>query len=87
MSTGGRVFPSVTGGGLTRAATAIFDAQQAKRARALQERQISISEQSLALQQFGQLQSFLDPNTTIGDLLPSQLALFQRAHGVSTEGI
>lgn len=87
MSTGGRVFPSATGGGLTRAATAIFDAQQAKRARALQERQISISEQSLALQQFGQLQSFLDPNTTIGDLLPSQLDLFQRAHGVSTEGI
>lgn len=87
MSGGGRVFPSITGGGLTRAGEAIFSAALARSQRETQERQLSIAERAGALNQFTTLAGFLPPGAKLGSLGTAGMDLFQRAFGLPSEGL
>lgn len=87
MSTGGRVFPSITGGGLTRAGEAIFQAALARSSRDLQERQLGIAEQANAMNQFTALAGFLPPGSRLGDLGTAGMNLFARAFSVPGDGL
>lgn len=87
MSTGGRVFPSITGGGLTRAGEAIFQAALARSSRELQERQLGIAERAGALNQFVTLSGFLPVGAKLGSLGTAGMDLFTRAFGLPSEGL
>lgn len=82
MSTGGRVFPSITGGGITRAVTAIFDARTQREARALAERQVSVQEQTAAVTQFQVLQQLVPIDTPVSELPEEIQQIFFTAFGV-----
>lgn len=82
MSTGGRVFPSVTGGGLARGAEAFVTGRARRRAEALQERQLSNSERITDLNAFTRLVPFLEIGTTLGDTDQATQNLFSRAFAV-----
>ncbi len=87
MSTGGRVFPSITGGGLTSAAQAVLDAQIGNRERALQSRQLDLTETAQALNQLVTLSNFLPPGTMLGDLGQAGMDLFSRAFRMDVTGL
>lgn len=82
MSTGGRVFPSVTGGGLARGTGAIVDAIARRRQEALQIRQIENSERITSLNAITQLLPHLPEGTTLGDLDPASQQMFGDAMGI-----
>ncbi len=82
MSTGGRVFPSVTGGGLARGAEAFVTGRARRRAEALQERQISNTERITDLNAFTRLVPFFEVGTTLGDTDQATQNLFSRAFAV-----
>ncbi len=82
MSTGGRTIPSVTGGGLSRAAGAIFEAKVAKRELEQRDRQIDIQDSQNALAQITALLPFLERGTLLSDLDPATQIQFGRAMGV-----
>lgn len=87
MSTGGRVFPSITGGGLSQATGAILSAQMAARAEALQARQLDITERAQKINQLTTLSSLVPTGTTLGDLGAGGLTLFTEALGVDATGL
>lgn len=87
MSSGGRVFPSITGGGLTRAGEAIFEAALARSQRDLQERQLSVQERAGALNQFVTLANFLPVGARLGSLGTAGMDLFTRAFGMPADGL
>ncbi len=78
----GRVFPSVTGGGLSRAAGAIFEAQLAKRELAQRDRQLDVQESQNALAQITALIPLLERDTLVGELDAATQAQFGMALGV-----
>ncbi len=82
MSTGGRVFPSVTGGGLSRGAEAFVAGRARRRAEALQDRQISNSERITSLNAFTTLVPFLEVGTRLGDTDRATQELFAQAFEV-----
>lgn len=87
MSGGGRVFPSITGGGLTRATAAVLEADLARRQRELQERQISIAERTQALNQLETIMGLVEPGTTLGQAGQGVMRLFERATGTPVTGL
>ncbi len=82
MSSGGRVFPSITGGGLSRGAEAFVASRERARQLALQKRQLSNQERITALNAFTTLVPFLATGTTLGDTDPATQALFGQAFEV-----
>jgi hypothetical protein len=82
MATGGRTIPSITGGGLSRAAGAIFEAKVAKRELAQRDRQIDIQESQNALAQITALIPHLAEGTTLGDLDPASQIQFGKGLGI-----
>lgn len=87
MSTGGRVLPSPTGGGITRAAEFIFQALESKRTRALQRRRLDIDERIAKVNQFVTLSNFLTPGSTLADTGTSGMQLFEDAFGVEASDL
>lgn len=82
MSTGGRVFPSVTGGGLARGTGAVVDAIARRRQEALQLRQLENSERITSLSAVTLLLPHLPIGTTIGDLDPVTQRMVGDALGI-----
>lgn len=82
MSTGGRVFPSVTGGGLARGTGAVVDAIARRRQEALQLRQIDNSERITSLNAITTLLPHLPRGTTLADLDPAAQKMFGDAMGI-----
>lgn len=87
MGTGGRTIPSGAGGGIARAGEAIARAIELKRSRALISRRLDIDEQVAAVTQYTTLSDLLPIGTTLGDLGPSGMELFEKAFGVPGEGL
>lgn len=87
MSTGGRVFPSITGGGLTAATGAILDAQMSRRVAAQEDRRLDITERVQKINQLTALTALVPPGTTLGSLGPAGMKLFTDALGVDSTGL
>ncbi len=85
MSSGGRVFPSVTQGGLSRATSAVFDRLAARRAEGREERRLSVTEQSAAVNQFQALTAMIPVGTKLGELGDNVLDIFGRAFGLDPQ--
>lgn len=85
MSTGGRVFPSVTQGGLSRATSAVFDRLAQRRAEGREERRLSVTEQSAAVNQFQALSAMIPTGTKLGELGDQVLEIFGTAFGLDPQ--
>ncbi len=78
----GRTIPSITGGGLSRAAGAIFEAKVAKRELEQRDRQIDIQDSQNALAQITALIPHLADGTMLGDLDPATQIKFGQGLGI-----
>lgn len=78
----GRTLPSITGGGLSRAAAAIFEGKLAARELAQRDRQLNIQDSQHSLAQITALIPFLEEGTRLGDLDEATQIQFGRGFGV-----